>query len=175
MSLKRYNKMAYDDFEDMVFGHSIYPIKTGFDLEIGAGYTSAEVNYAPRPAAGESKEKLITEYQKITTDVLQRMVQVGFPSVVLETEHVQQMTVNPSWGAEIAHEQKTIMEEFYDEYGIKCALRHTPADIRGGKEALDLRGDSYCLLLESLKRLLPMEPICFPLNHLVVRVSLIHQ
>ncbi|MDA0525749.1 methanol--5-hydroxybenzimidazolylcobamide Co-methyltransferase [Methanococcoides alaskense] len=151
MSLKRYNKMAYDDFEDMVFGHSIYPIKTGFDLEIGAGYTSAEVNYAPRPAAGESKEKLITEYQKITTDVLQRMVQVGFPSVVLETEHVQQMTVNPSWGAEIAHEQKTIMEEFYDEYGIKCALRHTPADIRGGKEALDLRGDSYCLLLESFE------------------------
>lgn len=149
MDAKRYTKMAYDDFEDMVFGHSLYPLSTGFDLEIGAGYTSAEVNYAPRPEAGESKEKLIDEYEKITTDILQRMVQVGFPSVVLETEHVLQMTANTEWGAEIAHAQKTIMEEYHDEYGIKCALRNTIADIRGGRESLDLRGDPYDLLMEA--------------------------
>ncbi len=149
MDAKRYTKMAYDDFEDMVFGHSLYPLSTGFDLEIGAGYTSAEVNYAPRPQAGESKEKLIDEYEKITTDILQRMVQVGFPSVVLETEHVLQMTTNTEWGAEIAHAQKTIMEEYHDEYGIKCALRNTIADIRGGRESLDLRGEPYYLLMEA--------------------------
>ncbi|WP_135612260.1 methanol--corrinoid protein co-methyltransferase MtaB [Methanococcoides sp. AM1] len=152
MDIKRYTKMAYDDFEDMVFGHSLYPVKTGFDLEIGAGYTSAEVNYAPRPSSGESKEKLVAEYEKITTDILQRMVQVGFPSVVLETEHVLQMTTNPGWGAEIAHAQKTIMEEYYDEYGIKCALRNTLADIRGGRESLDLRGDPYNVLMESFEQ-----------------------
>ncbi|WP_440952158.1 methanol--corrinoid protein co-methyltransferase MtaB [Methanococcoides sp. FTZ1] len=149
MDVKRYTKMAYDDFEDMVFGFSPNPLKTGFDLEIGGGYTSAEVNYAPRPASGESKEKLVREYEKITRDVLQRMVQVGFPSVVLETEHVLQMTTHPDWGAEVAHAQKTIMEEYYDEYGIKCALRNTLADIRGGRETLDLRGEHYDLLMES--------------------------
>ncbi|AKB84997.1 methanol--corrinoid protein co-methyltransferase MtaB [Methanococcoides methylutens] len=149
MDIKRYTKMAYDDFEDMVFGHCPNPLSTGFDLEIGAGYTSAEVNYAPRPSSGKSKETLVAEYEKITTDVLQRMVQVGFPSVVLETEHVLPMTMNPEWGAEISHAQKAIMEEYYDEYGIKCALRTTLADIRGGRETLDLRGDHYDILMES--------------------------
>ena len=74
---------------------------------------------------------------------MNRMVQVGFPSVVLETEHVEQMTNNPTWGGEIAHAQKTIMEEFHDEYGIKCALRHTPGDIREDRDFLELREDKF--------------------------------
>ncbi len=152
MKIKRYTSMAYDDPEDMVFGHAPNPLSMGFDLEIGAGYTSAEVNYAPKPNADESKEKLVAEYERMTTDILQRMVQVGFPSVVLETEHVQQMTVNPDWGGEIAHAQKSIMEEYHEEYGLKCALRHTPADIRSGRNALDLRGDSFDVLMESFEQ-----------------------
>ncbi len=152
MKIKRYTSMAYDDPEDMVFGHAPNPLRTGFDLEIGAGYTSAEVNYAPKPNADESKEKLVAEYERMTTDIMMRMVQVGFPSVVLETEHVQQMTVSPDWGGEIAHAQKTIMEEYHDEYGLKCALRHTPADIRGGRNAMELRGDPYDVLMESFEQ-----------------------
>jgi methanol--5-hydroxybenzimidazolylcobamide Co-methyltransferase len=135
----------------MVFGNAKYPVKAGLDLEIGDGYTTSEVNYAPRPEAGTSKEKLVKEYQKITRDIMGRMVAVGAPSVVLETEHVQQMTNNPEWGGEVANAQKAIMEEFHDEYGIKCALRHTPGDIREERDYLQLRGEKYNTLMESFE------------------------
>lgn len=151
MTVNRYTKMAYDSADDMVFGHSKFPVKAGLGLEIGAGYTTAEVNYAPRPEAGASKEKLIREYEKITTDIMERMIGIGAPSVVLETEHVQQMTNNPTWGGEVAAAQKAIMEDFHDEYGIKCALRHTPGDIREERDYLQLRGDKYSVLMESFE------------------------
>ncbi|WP_135612265.1 methanol--corrinoid protein co-methyltransferase MtaB [Methanococcoides sp. AM1] len=151
MAINRYTKMAYGNADEMIFGKSKFPVKAGLGLEIGGGYTSPEVNYAPRPEAGASKEKLVKEYQRITTDIMNRMVQVGFPSVVLETEHVEQMTNNPTWGGEVAHAQKEIMEEFHDEYGIKCALRHTPGDIREDRDFLELRGDKFNTLMESFE------------------------
>ncbi len=151
MAAKRYTSMAYASADEMSFGVSKHPVKAGLGLEIGAGYTIPEINYAPRPEAGASKEKLIKEYERITTDVMSRMVQVGFPAIILETEHVQQMSNNPSWGAEVAHAQKTIMEEYHDEYGIKCALRHTIGDIRENRDFLQLRGDKYSVFLEAFE------------------------
>ncbi len=153
MAINRFTTMAYSEADEMVFGNAKKPVKAGFDLEIGAGYTTAEVNYAPRPEAGETQEKLVNEYQRITKDIMARAVQVGFPSVVLETEHVQQMTNNPAWGAAVAHAQKTIMEEYNEEYGIKCALRHTPGDIREDKEFLGLRGDKMTVVMESFDQI----------------------
>ena len=152
MAVTRCTKMAYSSADEMVFGRSVTPVKTGLGLEIGAGYTIPEVNYAPRPEAGVSKEKLIKEYERITTDIMARMVQIGAPAVVLETEHVQQMSNNPDWGAEIAHAQKTIMEDYHDEYGIKCALRHTIGDIRESRDFLDLRGDKYSVFMEAFEQ-----------------------
>jgi methanol--5-hydroxybenzimidazolylcobamide Co-methyltransferase len=152
MAVKRCTKMAYSNADEMIFGKAITPVKAGLGLEIGAGYTTPEVNYAPRPEAGESKEKLIKEYERITTDIMARMVQIGAPAVVLETEHVQQMSNNPSWGAEVAHAQKTIMEDYHDEYGIKCALRHTIGDIREDRNYLALRGDKYNTFLEAFEQ-----------------------
>ncbi|WP_406660309.1 methanol--corrinoid protein co-methyltransferase MtaB [Methanolobus sp. ZRKC3] len=151
MAINRFTTMAYESADEMVFGRAKKPVKAGLGLEIGAGYTTAEVNYAPRPEAGETKEKLVKEYQRITKDIMGRMVQVGFPAVVLETEHVQQMTNNPTWGGEVAHAQKTIMEEYHEEYGIKCALRHTPGDIREDRDFLQLRGDKFSVLMESFE------------------------
>ncbi|HII03091.1 TPA: methanol--corrinoid methyltransferase [Methanosarcinaceae archaeon] len=152
MAANRCTKMAYASADDMIFGKSPKPIKAGLGLEIGAGYTTPEVNYAPRPEAGASKEKLIKEYERITTDIMARMVQIGAPAVVLETEHVQQMSNNPDWGAEVAHAQKAIMEDYHDEYGIKCALRHTIGDIRESRDFLQLRGDKYSVFMEAFEK-----------------------
>ncbi|MCS3923419.1 methanol--corrinoid protein co-methyltransferase MtaB [Methanosalsum natronophilum] len=148
MTKTKFTRMAYNSADDMVFGRCKKPIKTGFDLEIGSGSTIPEINYAPRPEASKSPEKLISEYDRITNDILNRMIQLGVPSVVLETEHVQDMTINAKLGSEIAHIQKTILEEFYDEYGIKCGLRHTIADIRERKNHLDLKDGRFSLLME---------------------------
>jgi len=152
MAVTRCTKMAYSSADEMVFGRAVTPVKAGLGLEIGAGYTTPEVNYAPRPEAGVSKEKLVKEYERITTDIMARMVQIGAPSVVLETEHVQQMSNNPDWGAAVAHAQKTIMEDYHDEYGIKCALRHTIGDIRESRDFLDLRGDKYSVFMEAFEQ-----------------------
>ncbi|AKB31877.1 Methanol:corrinoid methyltransferase [Methanosarcina siciliae HI350] len=152
MAVTRCTKMAYSSADEMVFGKATKPVKAGLGLEIGAGYTTPEVNYAPRPEAGASKEKLIKEYERITTDIMARMVQIGAPSVVLETEHVQQMSNNPDWGAAVAHAQKTIMEDYHDEYGIKCALRHTIGDIRESRDFLQLRGDKYNTFIEAFEQ-----------------------
>ncbi|MGB9928827.1 MAG: methanol--corrinoid protein co-methyltransferase MtaB [Methanosarcina sp.] len=151
MAVTRCTKMAYKNADEMVFGRSVTPVKAGLGLEIGAGYTTPEVNYAPRPEAGASKEKLVREYERITTDIMARMVQIGAPSVVLETEHVQQMSNNPEWGGAVAHAQKTIMEEYHDEYGIKCALRHTIGDIREERDYLKL-SDKFPLLMEAFEQ-----------------------
>jgi len=151
--VKKYTSMAYASADDMLFGNAKFPVKAGLGLEIGAGYTTPEINYAPRPQAGKSKEKLVKEYERITTDSMARMVQIGAPSVVLETEHVEQMTNNPEWGGAVAHAQKTIMEEYHDEYGIKCALRHTPGDIREERDYLKLKGDKYDILMESFEQI----------------------
>src|SRR5512145_3481486 len=150
--VKKYTSMAYASADELIFGKSKFPVKAGLGLEIGAGYTSPEVNYAPRPEAGKSKEKLVKEYERITTDAMARMVQIGAPSIVLETEHVEQMSNNPEWGAAVAHAQKTIMEEYHDEYGIKCALRHTIGDIREDRDFLQLRGDKYSVFLEAFEQ-----------------------
>ena len=153
MAVNRCTKMSYASADEMIFGKAVKPVKAGLGLEIGAGYTTPEVNYAPRPEAGASKEKLIKEYERITTDIMARMVQIGAPAVVLETEHVQQMSNNPEWGAAVAHAQKTIMEDYHDEYGIKCALRHTIGDIRESRDFLELRGgDKYNTFLEAFEQ-----------------------
>ncbi|NLI62154.1 MAG: methanol--corrinoid methyltransferase [Methanosarcinaceae archaeon] len=149
MAINRYTKMAYANADEMYFGKSKFPVKAGLGLEIGAGYAIPELNYAPRPHTGVSKEALVTEYEKITRDAMNRIVQIGAPAVVLETEHVQQMSNNPTWGAAVAHAQKTIMEEFHEEYGVKCALRHTIGDIREDRDFLALRGEKNDTMLEA--------------------------
>ena len=62
--VKKYTSMAYANADDMLFGNSKLPVKAGLGLEIGAGYTTPELNYAPRPQAGKSKEKLIKGIRK---------------------------------------------------------------------------------------------------------------
>ena len=152
MAINRYTKMAYANADEMTFGRSKFPVKAGLGLEIGAGYTIPELNYAPRPQAGVSKDALVKEYERITKDAMARIVQIGAPAVVLETEHVQQMSNNPSWGADVAHAQKTIMEEYHEEYGVKCALRHTIGDIREDRDFLALRGKKNDVMLEAFDK-----------------------
>ena len=45
------------------------------------------------------------------------------------------------------------MEDYHDEYGIKCALRHTIGDIRESRDFLELRGgDKYNTFLEAFEQ-----------------------
>ena len=134
MAVTRCTKMAYENADDMIFGHAQHPVSYGFGLKVGAGYVIPEVNYAPRPGTEKDPEKLRKEYvDYISKDVLNRAVTVGFPDVQLETEWVSQMG-NPKMATPVVEGQKAICEKFHEEYGINCAVRQTIPDQREAEE-----------------------------------------
>jgi len=125
-----YKSMAYSSWDEMVFGNAIYPVRCGFDLEIGNGAVHPEIKYHPRPGAEENFETIYHEYERMTKDILDRCIQIGLPSVVLEIEHVFQLTDNTRWAREITHMTKWLLKEYHDNFGLKGAVRATVADIR---------------------------------------------
>lgn len=145
-----YKSMAYSSWDEMVFGRSLYPVKCGFNLEIGGGMVHPELKYHPRPGTERDLDTIYHEYERMTKDILDRCIQIGLPSVVLELEHVFQLTNNPKWGKEIAHMTKWLLKEYYDKFGLKGALRVTVADIR--KPENGYRGSrEYDKIIESFR------------------------
>lgn len=134
--MRRYTTLAYANADDMVFGRALYPVKCGFDLEIGANYVVPELKYAPRPGKEESLPTILDEYRRITRDALERAVGIGLPAVVLELEHVFQLTFNPEWGSEVTRMTKDMLGEYHSKYGLRSALRATIADIRKAEEGM---------------------------------------
>ncbi len=146
--MKKFTQMAYESSEEMVFGKAKFPVECGLGLKIGDGYVTPELKYAPRPGKEESLETLLEEYRRITEDALERAVQLGLPSLVLELEHVFQLTANPEWGGKIARMTRDMMEEYHQKYGLKTALKSTIADIR--KPENDLRNSKeYKTIIEA--------------------------
>jgi methanol--5-hydroxybenzimidazolylcobamide Co-methyltransferase len=146
-----FERLAYSDPSDLVFGVSEHPLHYGLDLKVGAGRVVPELKYAPRPGTEASVEKLKSEYRDITRDALDRAVNLGLPALQLETEYVAQMTYNPSWGEEVLRVQKEIMQKYHDEYGIACALRATIGDVRTPEDGLR-EGRHYQQVIESFER-----------------------
>jgi hypothetical protein len=132
MALKNFTKMEYGSADEMVFGEAKYPLSYGLGLKVGAGFVSPEINFAPRPGAEKTPESLTKEYvDYITTDIMNRAVTLGFPSLQLENEWIHQMGNNPQKFAKpVVAGQKAVMRKFHEEYGIACAIRHTVADPR---------------------------------------------
>ncbi|AEG13701.1 methanol:cobalamin methyltransferase, subunit B [Desulfofundulus kuznetsovii DSM 6115] len=128
--MARYTSMAYQSADEMVFGTAKYPVKYGRDFEVGGGLVYPELVPHPRPGSEETKKSLVREYEKMVNDVLERCVQLGFPGIQVELEHVYQMTRNPDWGGEIAAATKRLMDDYYQKYGLKSAIRATIADYR---------------------------------------------
>ena len=79
-----------------------------------------------------------SECRNIAISACQRAVNIGLPSFILEQEHIAQQTANPDWAGECTQAQVEVLEKFQDEYGIKTALKATPADIRD-----EAKGENY--------------------------------
>ena len=133
--MRRFTSMETDSWNDLTFGISKHPLKYGFNLEIGNGQVVPEIKYFPKRDTKEEPEPLKKEYAEMTDNILNRAVNLGLPSIQLETEQTFIVTKNPQLGGEITSLQKSIMEKYADEYGLKCALRVSVADVR------ELQGD----------------------------------
>ncbi len=133
-----FHSLEVKSWNDLIFGVSKYPLRYGFNLEVGRGEVIPEIKYFPKRGSDRDLETLRKEYREITEGVLKRTVNLGLKSIQLETEQTFVITKDPSLSGEITNIQKSIMERFFEEFGLKSALRVTVADIRelGG----DMRG-----------------------------------
>ncbi len=127
--------METSTWNDLLFGVSKHPLKYGFNLEVGNSEVVPEIKYFPKRDIKDEPEAFKKEYTDITESVLDRAVNLGFPSIQLETEQTFIITKNPQLSGEITNIQKSIMEKYAAEYGLKCALRVSVADVR------ELQGD----------------------------------
>jgi methanol--5-hydroxybenzimidazolylcobamide Co-methyltransferase len=143
--------MEMKSWDELVFGISKHPLRYGLNLEVGNGQVVPEIKYFPKRDGEEDSEKMKKEFKEITSNVLKRAVDLGLPSIQLETEQTFVITKNPKLGGEITSIQKSIMEKYAEEYGLKSALRVTVADVR--KLEGDMRGsEEASLIFESFEK-----------------------
>ncbi|RLF20682.1 MAG: methanol--corrinoid methyltransferase [Thermoprotei archaeon] len=128
------NDLAYGSPEEIIFGKAKYPLEYGLGLKVGYGEVIPEIKYWPYRGYENDEKKLIKEYEKITREILERAVDLNVKSLQLETELSYFITLRPKLAEEIVSLQKDIMEGYHSRYGIKLALRVTPADIRKLRE-----------------------------------------
>ncbi len=144
-------KMAYSSGDEMMFGTAKHPVTTKRGVEIGKKYVTPEVVCHPRPGSEKTLKTLMREYEKANFDPLERCVIVGHPTLVVENEHIYQMTHNPKWGGEIAAQTAKQMDDCLNKYGLKAAYRSTPADLRK-PDMHDMRNSDYAKeIIESFK------------------------
>jgi len=137
-AMKLTSSMAYPGPEEMMFGTALKPVETKSGVKIGGGALIPEIVPHPRPGSEKTIRTLLREFERANEDALERCVRLGFPAIVIENEHVFQMTHNPDWGMEIASQSMRQIEDYRAKYGIKAAYRSTIADIRRPEKA-DLR------------------------------------
>ena len=102
-----------------------------FDF-IGNGYELPEVNYTlpPITLSLNNIDKILDHYKDMTESILKRAVTLKVPGVLLEFEHLPEMTRIQEIGVRITELTKKLMEQFYEQFELKSALRVTVCDIR---------------------------------------------
>lgn len=147
--MKLTDTMAYNNPEEMIFGTALKPVAVKEGIVIGGGRVLPEVVPHPRPGSERAFKSLLREFRRAHEDVLERCVVVGIPALVIENEHVFQMTNNVDWGMEIAAQTREQMADYQHKYGLPVAYRVTVADIRK-PEMMDMRNsDRTRAVLES--------------------------
>jgi methanol--5-hydroxybenzimidazolylcobamide Co-methyltransferase len=158
-AMKLIDSMAYGDSQEMMFGFAQEPVTTRRGLVIGGGSVIAEVVPHPRPGSEKTLGTLLREFERANGDVLERCINIGTPSLVLENEHVFQMTDNPKWGKEIAALASRQIDEYADHYGLQAAYRATVADLRKPEMVNIRESERTRKVLESFRACAPYADI----------------
>jgi len=127
-----FRTLAYDSADEMLFGHAKYPVECGLGVRVGAGAVIPEVNYTLEPTSvvPANFPVVLASYRQMVDDILSRSAKLGLESVVLEFEHLPQLTENVDLGAQISAQTKEQMKAYHAGHGLKSALRATICDIR---------------------------------------------
>jgi methanol---5-hydroxybenzimidazolylcobamide Co-methyltransferase len=130
--IKKYEKLAYEDLDDFIFGSARHPVILKNGLSIGGGKVYPEIKFTLPPMLIDSStfQEVRSQYSSMTEDVLKRARELHVSGLITEIELLPPMTYDPVWGIEIIKIVKDILNRFESESGILTGLRATPVDIR---------------------------------------------
>ncbi len=148
----KYHTLAITNPVDLIFGHSLKPVRSRRGLVIGGGKVYPELNFTLPPMAltEETFPDVREQYRSIVVDALQRAVDLHMEGLVLEFETLLEMTLHPAWGVELVQVMNEVCENFYQKYGLKTEIRLTPNDTRDFERPVRMRTSRY---LESMFQL----------------------
>jgi len=145
-----FNRLEIEKPSELIFGSAKHPLNYGFGLNVGKGEVIPEIKFFPRTLSDKDPAGFKTEVQTITKEILDRAVELGIPSLQIETELTFMETKKPRLAAEIVNIQKSLMEKHFEEYGLKLGFRVTVADIRDFREGLRSTAN-YSIMMETFE------------------------
>lgn len=154
MPRKQFDKLAYENLNDFIYGSSIYPVKCKNGLVIGGGMIYPELNFTlpPMSITQETMPEVLRQYKSIIEDACKRARELYSPGFVVEVELLPPTTYNPEWGIEIIKTVRDVMYDYEQKYGLKSALRATPVDIREDRESEHMwKGRHWELVLQTFE------------------------
>jgi methanol--5-hydroxybenzimidazolylcobamide Co-methyltransferase len=101
-------------------------------VEIGTGTVVPELNFTlpPIDIHPETWPEIRRQYTEMIEGVCRRATELEVPALLVEFETLPEMTVCPAWGLEITRLLADMLDRYYEQQGLKCALRLTPNDTR---------------------------------------------
>lgn len=130
--MTRFQSTAYGSAQEMIFGKAKLPVTCGMGVVVGGGEVLPEVNFTlpAIPINVDTIAQVQDEYRCMAAAVLERAAHLSAEAIVLEFEHLFELTLNSEWGADITAIIKEQMVEARQKHGLRSALRVTVADIR---------------------------------------------
>ncbi len=154
-TLKTYSELAVKDSSGLMFGKAPMPTLCGFGLRVGSGEVYPEINFTLPTMLIEEKTwgEIVSQYEEIGEMIVRSAKRLRLPGLMVEFELLPPMTENPAWGAEITEILHLALKRAHEEYGLPCALRVTPTDIRDAERPPVLRSGKYWdMLIDSFEQ-----------------------
>lgn len=149
-----FNKLAYDNVNDFIYGVSKKPVVCKNGLVIGGGTIYPELNFTlPTMIINkDSMPDVVKEYKAIVEDACKRAKELYVPGLIVEIELLPPTTYTPEWGIEITKAVREIMYDYEAKHGLKSALRITPVDIREDKKSPHMwHGSHWDAIMETFE------------------------
>jgi methanol--5-hydroxybenzimidazolylcobamide Co-methyltransferase len=126
------SRLPYSTPGEIVFGIARHPVTCGRGVVIGGGQVLPEVNFTlpPMLIREETIGAVRERFREMVRRICGRAVELGQEGIVLEFEHLYELTSTPEWGAAVTADLKEVLDEFHSRRGLRSALRVTVADIR---------------------------------------------
>ncbi len=137
--------LAISSTDDFIYGHAPHPVQCGRGVVIGGGTVIPEINFTlpPMEISSETWTEVREQYSEMIQGITERAVKMEVPALLVEFETLPPMTVQPEWGAEITRLLADKLDEQFQKYGLRTALRLTPNDSRDHERPPIMRSGRY--------------------------------